>query len=150
MTTAVVVRRDAGFAWQIPFSRMELACILGAMRAACGLERMELDVTLTDDAFIAEVNAGQLGCAGPTNILSFPPFSGDESVSGRGSLLLSLDALQRECLLYGQDAAEHAVRLFSHGMAHLAGLDHSDAMDFLQEQAFTAGRAAWATFAHAG
>lgn len=67
-----------------------------------------------------------LGCHGPTNVLSFPGAPGMA-----GALLLSLDTLERECLLYGQEPCEHLLRLLAHGMGHLAGLDHGPEMDAL-------------------
>ena len=71
-----------------------------------------------------------------------PGVPGAPNVPGApGALLLSLDTLQRECLLYGQDPAEHLVRLLAHGMGHLRGLDHGPVMDALCERHM---EAAWA------
>jgi probable rRNA maturation factor len=144
MKKKIVVRKRAGFAWQVPFSRRELEGILGAMRSACGLDGVPLDVTLADDAFISEANMAYLSCPGPTNILSFPPYGGLGpglgTTPGAGIMLLSLDAVNREALLYGQDLKEHTLRLFAHGMAHLTGLDHSPEMEMLEEKILAAGR----------
>ena len=137
MTGEIRVLREGGLAWQCPFSRRELAMALDAMRTACGLAETAIDLTLAGDAFVCRVNADQMGCTGPTNILSFPPFPGP--VTGAALLLLSLDTLERECMLYGQDPAEHAVRLLAHGMAHVSGLDHGPEMDAAQAAAFAAG-----------
>lgn len=138
MKKEIIVRKRAGFAWQVPFSRRELEGVLGAMRSTCGLDDVPLDVTLADDAFISEANADYLSCPGPTNILSFPPYAGLGpglgTAPGTGIILLSLDAVNREALLYGQDPGEHALRLLAHGMAHLTGLDHSPEMDALEEK----------------
>lgn len=95
-----------------------------------------VELFLLDDAAVAKANARHLDCVGPTNILSFP---GGPDASG--VLLLSLDTLQRECILYGQDPAEHVVRLLAHGLGHLCGLDHCPDMDALCEQFM---EAAWA------
>ena len=46
-----------------------------------------------------------------------------------GTLFLSADTLERESVLYGQDAAEHARRLLAHGMGHILGFDHGPDMD---------------------
>ncbi len=140
MSGDIHIFRRAGFAWQCPFSRRELEAVLDAMRRACGLDWLCVELMLTDDAAISMINAENLGVAGPTNILSFPPAlcPGTVSEPGRASLVLSLDTLERECLLYGQDAAEHTVRLLAHGMAHLGGLDHGPALDAAQHAAFAA------------
>ena len=144
----IIVRRNAGFAWQMPLCRRELTAVLAVMRATGNLASMPLELTLTDDAFISETNAASLDCPGPTNILAFPPFAGlgpssGTEFPGTGLLLLSLDTLQREAFLYGQDTAEHALRLLAHGMAHLAGFDHGPVMDVFAETIFEAGRRKW-------
>jgi len=140
MTDNIRVSRQAGFVWQCPFSRQQLLAVLGSMREVCGLEDVFLDLTLTDDAAISRVNQAFLGCHGPTNILSFPPAASDGP--GGASLVLSLDTLERECLLYGQDVAEHTLRLLAHGMAHLSGYDHGPAMEVVQDAVFVAGKTA--------
>ena len=101
-----------------------------------GRSPLELGVELivAGDGDIAEVNARNLGCSGPTNILSFP----GDGVS-LGTLFLSADTMEREAVLYGQDVEEHARRLLAHGMGHIIGFDHSEEMDefcaYLEEAA---------------
>ena len=91
-----------------------------------GRSPLELGVELivAGDGDIAEVNDRNLGCSGPTNILSFP---GDGA--SLGTLFLSADTMEREAVLYGQGVEEHAVRLLAHGMGHIMGFDHSPEMD---------------------
>ena len=91
-----------------------------------GRSPLELGVELivAGDGYIAEVNAHNLGCSGPTNILSFP---GDGATLG--TLFLSADTMEREAVLYGQDVEEHAVRLLAHGMGHIMGFEQSPEMD---------------------
>lgn len=125
-----------------------MAVILRAMRGAGGMSAMPLEVSLADDATIAETNLAYLDCPGPTNILAFPPFGGFGPGLGTGSpgtglLLLSLDAVVRETLLYGQDLEEHTLRLLAHGMAHVAGYDHGSEMDAVADAIFVAGQRAW-------
>lgn len=137
--------------WPGPLARREWAAWLSAMLKAVLGERApsaEVALFLVRDGEIAALNAEFLGCAGPTNILSFPEEAaeGDDAEAGNGeewvggaargnralrlgALYLSTDALRRECLLYGQDAAEHSRRLLAHGLAHLLGHDHGPAMD---------------------
>ncbi|MEG6504938.1 rRNA maturation RNase YbeY [Nitratidesulfovibrio sp. 1201_IL3209] len=58
-----------------------------------------------------------------------------------GWLVLSLDTWRRECLLYGQEPVEHALRLLAHGLGHLAGYDHGPDMDGFTDAAQAAGQA---------
>lgn len=87
-------------------------------------EELSVQLIVGSDGDIAEVNARNLGCSGPTNILSFP---GDGA--SLGTLFLSADTLEREAVLYGQDAESHAIRLLAHGMGHIAGFDHGPEME---------------------
>ena len=125
--------RYSAAAWLLPLDRRELDAALSAMLAACGKAHvpctpLAVELHLVDDAAIGVANRRCLGCTGPTNVLSFP--GGSDSP---GTLLFSLDTLRRECLLYGQDCAEHALRLLAHGMAHLCGLDHGEQMDMASQ-----------------
>ena len=124
-----IFSRCAAAAWLLPLDRRELMAALAAMLAACSKVQVPcpppaVELHLLDDASIGVANRRCLGCTGPTNVLSFP--GGSDTP---GTLLFSLDTLHRECLLYGQDYAEHALRLLAHGMAHLCGLDHGEQMD---------------------
>lgn len=91
-----------------------------------------LDLKITCDRDIQELNQHFLGLTGPTNVLSFPS---DEEGTHLGSVVLSADALLRECFLYGQPVTDHLVRLLAHAVLHLLGEDHGEAMDALTEEA---------------
>ncbi len=121
---------------------------LSAMCDFTGLNG-HVELLLVSDAAIAALNKNFLDCQGPTNILSFPAEdlapSLPENVLQTAiplahSLVLSVDTLRRECLLYGQNYQEHALRLLAHGFAHLTGLDHGPEMDILCEHLVNAIR----------
>ncbi len=95
----------------------------------------DVSLTCVDDSQIAELNEQFLGCSGPTNILSFPAAGQTETEPVLGELVLSRDTLARECVLYGQSAREHLVRLLAHGLLHLAGLEHGPEMFGRTEEA---------------
>jgi probable rRNA maturation factor len=111
-------------------SKREVQNILELCLASLGLaDDLCLDLVLTGDDEIARLNHQFLGCVGPTNVLSFP----DEA--GGGYIVLSIDALEREALLYAQPVQEHFVRLLSHAILHLAGFEHGQIMADLTEGA---------------
>ena len=118
--------------WRLPLDARELARVLGSFcRTIAAQERPlpeRLVLRLADDGVIADANARLMGCAGPTNILTFP---GDGSLPGE--LLLSLDTWERECRLYRQPPLSHLLRLLAHGMAHMTGLDHGPEMAALEQ-----------------
>ncbi len=66
---------------------------------------------------------------------------GEDAPCHLGWLVLSLDTWRRECLLYGQEPVEHALRLLAHGLGHLAGYDHGPEMDEFTDAAHEAGLA---------
>lgn len=136
----ITIKKSQSVDWLLPFSRTELTRVMHAILSAIGQKDKDLEINLVDDATVADLNASFLQCDGPTNILSFPSTE-DGSAQNIGWLALSMDTLERECLLYGQDRAEHALRLIAHGMLHLAGYDHGEEMFSLTDVAVDAGLA---------
>lgn len=120
----------AARAWQLPLCRRDLHLALVAMLHALAQAGAQapsgVELHLLNDRCMSAANRKFMSCQGPTNVLSFP---GGQAAAG--ILLLSLDTLARECLLYGQPPVRHALRLLAHGMGHLTGLDHGPAMDAL-------------------
>ena len=108
------------------FCRRELERLLDAIRADLGLQEMPVRLALADDALMAELNRDYRGTPGPTNVLSFADEEGDGEWGG--DIVLDLDALEREAWLYGQDPGEHAARLLTHSVLHLAGSEHGPEM----------------------
>lgn len=155
-----VTLSGAQLLWRLPLCRIELERVLAAMLGVLTpdpAESLELDLLLVRDADMAQLNQEHMGCPGPTNILSFPmeelssedlpnkpspESTQDETPVPLGSLVLSVDALHRETLLYGQELQEHCLRLLAHGLGHLAGYDHSPEMDNLCAAMLDTGRAA--------
>ena len=141
----ISIRREAGFASQMPLDKRAMLAVLAAMRIACGVPNA-LELVLTNDARIADANKTFMGCIGPTNILSFPALPAENRYAPTAAcLLLSLDTLEREAFLYGQDTTEHSLRLLAHGMAHIAGHDHGPRMASVEKTALEAGLRALAT-----
>lgn len=111
-------------------------------------ENCTLTLLVVKDNDMIFYNQEQMGVFGPTNILSFPEDDSDTVFLGAqqpvikkqrselGTLILSIDTLLREAYVYGQNPHTHAIRLLAHGLAHLLGYEHGDAMweltDFLE------------------
>ena len=113
--------------------RRELSAGLEQILECFGLRGKGCDLLLADDRSLRELNRAYLGLDGPTNVLSFPE-AGKDSEGHLGNICLSVETLFREALLYGQDPAEHLIRLLCHGVLHLAGHEHGPAMQALTEQ----------------
>lgn len=98
-----------------------------------GVENCSLEVKLTGDREIEELNRQFLGLPGPTNVLSFPGRETEEAFLG--SMVLSVEAILREAHLYRQPEQSHFLRIMSHGILHLAGHEHGPIMEELTESA---------------
>jgi len=68
----IAVYLETGRGWQLPLGRTGLTRAMDAMCRAVGLEDASLELRLTGDAEIEQLNREFLGCPGPTNVLSFP------------------------------------------------------------------------------
>lgn len=134
----ITIHKSQSVDWLLPLSRTELTRVMNAMLDAIGHADKDVEINLVDDAAIADLNSSFLQCDGPTNILSFPATE-DGTAQNIGWLALSMDTLERECLLYGQERVEHALRLIAHGLLHLAGYDHGEEMFALTDVAVLAG-----------
>lgn len=66
----------------------------------------------------------------PVNVLSFPL----DDMSGE--IVITLATARREAPLYNRSYHDHIVRLYIHGLAHLKGYDHGDAMDDFEERVY--------------
>lgn len=116
----------------LPLSRRELGPLVERALEAMGLAGATFELSLVGDAEIESLNRSFLGLPGPTNVLSFPSGEGADYL---GEMAIGVETAAREAFLYGQDPAGHFLRLLCHGLAHLAGFEHGEAMDALAEAA---------------
>lgn len=121
----------------LPATRFEIDQLCERVLAALDLDGREFDLRVVGDAEMAALNRAYLGLGGPTNVLSFPA-EDPARPDYLGEMAISLDTVEREAFLYGQDPATHLARLLAHGFLHLAGLDHGPVMEALTEQAAAA------------
>lgn len=99
----------------------------------------EVDVRLTSDTAIHEINLEQRGVDRPTDVLSFPAFDlspgvlpGPEDAdpgSGLvplGDMVLSMERVQAQAREYGHSNRRELAYLVVHSILHLLGYDHLD------------------------
>jgi probable rRNA maturation factor len=138
MPPVLSLSKTARPAWAMPLAACELEAVFEAMLVAAGISGVGAELALLDDASMESLHAESLGCAGPTTILAFPEHALAANLPGAtralGHLALSLDTLERECFLYGQEPLEHCIRLLAHGLAHLLGHEHGPAMNALADR----------------
>ena len=100
----------------------------------------EVDVLLTDDAGIHQINLEQRGVDRPTDVLSFPMFEftpGQPPADGAdadpetglvplGDMVLSLERARAQGEEYGHGTEREVAYLAVHSVLHLLGYDHMD------------------------
>ena len=84
-------------------------------------------VLLTDDKSIRRLNAQWRHIDKPTNVLSFPPASGQHGpVTSLGDIAIAYETTAREATEEGKPFANHLAHLAVHGFLHLLGHDHDN------------------------
>ena len=100
-----------------------------------GSRSYDIDVFLTDDDNIREVNQKNRRIDKATDVLSFPNFDGEPSEIDRsfetgnyylGEILISLETAKVQAENLNQSLERECVFLTLHGMLHLFGFDHID------------------------
>lgn len=83
----------------------------------------DLSVVFVSKEESERLNATYRNKERPTNILSFP-YS-----ETSGEIVLCPDVIEQEALNYTLSYVDYLTYLFIHGLIHLKGYDHSDAME---------------------
>ena len=86
------------------------------------LTQKDVELILTDDKEIQELNKTYRHKDKPTDVLSFPL----EDLPGMplGSIIISVDTAKRGAQEFGHSIDDEITLLFIHGLLHLLGYDH--------------------------
>ncbi|MDQ1298560.1 MAG: putative rRNA maturation factor [Campylobacterota bacterium] len=89
---------------------------------ASSLTPLEIELILTDNTEIAQINLEFRGIDKPTDVLSFPtdPFPG----APLGTIIISVDKVAQAATQLGHNENDELSLLFIHGLLHLLGMDH--------------------------
>ena len=99
----------------------------------------EVDILVTNDAGIHQINLDMRGVDAPTDVLSFPMFDltpGDKpsqadadpatSLAPLGDMCISLERAAAQAEEYGHSSRRELAYLAVHSVLHLLGYDHLD------------------------
>ena len=130
---------------EVPGAASDSNCALirKTIRTALEAEGMllpcEVDVLLTDDEGIHQINREMRGVDRPTDVLSFPAFSlqpgelpGEEDMDPAtgliplGDMVISMERVKAQALEYGHTKRRELSYLVAHSVLHLLGYDHLD------------------------
>lgn len=116
--------------------------VIPAALAAEGVDfPCEINVLLTDDAGIRQINLEQRGVDQPTDVLSFPmfdlspeapltperaPSDPDTGLVPLGDMAISVQRAQAQGETYGHGLKRELAYLAVHSVLHLLGYDHLD------------------------
>ena len=95
----------------------------------------EVDVLLTDDEGIHQINLEQRGVDAPTDVLSFECDGVEDELSDMvpagfcdvyelGDVVIAPDVAERQTHEFGTTFEQEVSLLFVHGLLHLCGYDH--------------------------
>jgi probable rRNA maturation factor len=95
---------------------------------AQSLTTKEIELIVTDNASIQELNQEHREKDKPTDVLSFPmdaPFT-EQSIFGMplGSIIISADFVKQKAKEFEHTVQDELSLLFIHGLLHLLGFDH--------------------------
>ena len=129
----------------VPGASNERNCALirKVIRTALAAQGMELpcevDVLLTDDTGIHQINREQRGVDRPTDVLSFPEFelqpgqlpAEEDADPGTGliplgDMVISMERVAEQAKEYGHSNRRELAYLVTHSVLHLLGYDHLD------------------------
>lgn len=101
---------------------------------------VKIEVAFVSDSDIAKLNKDYRGKDKSTDVLSFGEYSSLEAIKKEkkkiidiGTLVLSMPFIRRSAKEDGVSWKQELVFVFSHGVLHLLGLDHSEHMFSLQD-----------------
>ncbi len=102
--------------------------INGLEKIAQSLTIKEIELIITDNESIQELNQEYREKDKPTDVLSFPmdtPFT-EQSIFGMplGSIVISADLVEEKANELGHTIQDELSLLFIHGLLHLLGFDH--------------------------
>ncbi|RGS72971.1 rRNA maturation RNase YbeY [Mitsuokella sp. AF21-1AC] len=107
-----------------------------------GVENGEVSITLTNNAYIHELNREYRGIDRPTDVLSFalneseePEVKGGVDLNVLGDLVISVERAEEQAAEYGHSVKREMAFLTVHGMLHLLGYDHMEEADRLEMEA---------------
>ena len=125
---------------EFPYAALLERAITAALEAEGVKTPCEVDVLITDDEAIHQINLEQRGIDRPTDVLSFPMFNylpGQPPADGAdadpatgltplGDMVISLERARAQAEEYGHPVERELCYLAVHSVLHLLGYDHMD------------------------
>lgn len=91
-------------------------------KIASSLTKRDIELIITTNSEIQEINKAHRGIDKSTDVLSFP--YEETYMSPLGSIVISCDYVREKALELGHTNEDETALLFIHGLLHLLGYDH--------------------------
>jgi probable rRNA maturation factor len=123
---------ESELAQPFPYEDLIKACITQALAAEGVNVACEINVLITHDEGIHQINLEQRGVDRPTDVLSLEcerpddPDLGEDEPCELGDIVLAPDYIGRQAASFGTTPADECRLLLVHGMLHLLGYDHME------------------------
>ena len=90
---------------------------------AASLTDKEIELIITDNETIAQINAEYRNIDKATDVLSFP-YDADMPMALLGSIVISYDFVKEKAVEFEHSEDDEFALLFIHGLLHILGYDH--------------------------
>ncbi len=88
----------------------------------CSLSHKDIELIVTSNEAIQEINKAYRGIDKATDVLSFP--YEDMPMAPLGSIVISIDYVKQKADEFGHSCDDEFALMFIHGLLHLLGYDH--------------------------
>lgn len=136
----IIIYREKSGLGHIGTASLLRRAVKAALKAEGVNESCLINIMLTDDAGIHEINLQQRGIDRPTDVLSFPlneltagsfssyscEYDYEKGLIMLGDMVLSIERCQQQAIEYGHSFAREVSYLCVHSVLHLLGYDHLD------------------------
>ncbi|PCJ97293.1 MAG: rRNA maturation RNase YbeY [Zetaproteobacteria bacterium] len=95
-------------------------------------QQLELSIVLANNAFIQDLNKQYRNQDKPTNVLSFPQTSEDDTdaqflpILNLGDIIIAYETIIKESEEQGKSEVDHYTHMLIHGCLHLLHYDHQN------------------------
>lgn len=120
--------------WQshpLPYNKLIPAIIEIVLKVELISDFIELNIRLTSDDVMQQLNKDFRNLDKPTNVLSFPAYHEDgpnffasNDLLPLGDIAFGYETIEREVKEQGKTFKDHFIHLLIHGTLHLLGFDH--------------------------
>lgn len=117
--------------FSLPFSKQELLDIIGTIETSETIRFKQIELVYVDEKNILKINKTHLNRDYVTDIISFR-YDEENDQAIEGTLFCCAPRIQEQSTEFGTDTQSEFLRVFVHGLLHLAGYDDQTEKQKLQ------------------